>query len=215
MNFLFSKQRQVKALIIRYLEDLRQVQKSFSRAMDNCLDMVRVEDFWALAEETHRFESMADDVREEIKTMMYGKVLLPESRGDIMGLLEAMDQIPRLFEVVLRIIRTQKLAIPELIKDDVRELVSVSLSACDLMNEQMEDLFHRGHRIPELVDIIDRKESQCDLLERQIITALFDSDLDPFVKIQLKELVVTLGEISDQADRVSKRINIVNLKRRV
>ena len=168
-----------------------------------------------MADETHRFESKADDVREEIKTLMYSKVLLPESRGDIMGLLESIDHIPRFFEITLNIIRTQQLAIPDLIASDVREMIGVSMEACDLMIKQVEDLFQRGRRISELLDVIDEKESQCDVIERRIITTLFDSDIDPFLKLQLKELVIFFGEISDQADRVSKRINIISLKRRV
>jgi len=48
-----------------------------------------------------------------------------------------------------------------------------------------------------------------------MIVKLFDSELDPFLKMQLKELVIVLGEISDQADRVSKRVNILAMKRRV
>jgi len=215
MKFLFRKQRKVQTLIDRYLDHLRNVQQSFSQAISNCLDDDARDDFKILADETHRFESKADDVREEIKTLMYSKVLLPESRGDIMGLLESIDQIPRFFEIILNIIRTQKLAIPALIVSEVRELVSVSMETCDLMIKQVEDLFLRGHRIPELLDIIDEKESQCDVIERQIITNLFDSDIEPFIKIQLKELIVLMGEISDQADRVSKRINIISLKRRV
>ncbi len=215
MKFLFRKQRQVQILIERYLDHLRNVQQTFSQAINSCLDGVDRDDFKILADETHHFESKADDVREEIKTLMYSKVLLPESRGDIMGLLESIDHIPRFFEIILNIIRTQKLAIPDLIASDVRELVSVSMEACDLMIKQVEDLLQRGLRIPELLDVTDKKESQCDAIERQIIITLFDSDIDPFLKIQLKELVVFLGEISDQADRVSKRINIISLKRRV
>jgi len=146
---------------------------------------------------------------------MYSKVLLPESRGDIMGLLESIDHIPRFCEIILHIIRTQQLAIPDFIASDVREMVSVSMEACELMITQVEDLFQRGRRITELLEIIDEKESQCDVIERRIITAIFDSDIDPFLKLQLKELVLFLGEITDQIDRVSKRINIISLKRRV
>jgi len=215
MKFLFRKQRQVQILVERYLETLRLAQQTFFQAINSCLDGDCRDDFMVLADETHHFESKADDVREEIKTLMYSKVLLPESRGDIMGLLESIDQIPRFFEIILNIIRTQKLAIPDLITPDVRELVSVSMEACDLMIKQVEDLFQRGRRITELLDVIDEKESQCDAIERRIITATFDSGIDPFLKMQLKELVVFLGEISDQADRVSKRINIISLKRRV
>ena len=215
MKFLFRKQRQVQILIERYLETLRLVQQTFFQAINSCLDGDARDDFMVLADETHHFESKADDVREEIKTLMYSKVLLPESRGDIMGLLESIDQVPRFFEIILNIIRTQKLAIPDFIVSDVRELVGLSIETCDLMIKQVEDLLQRGRRIPELLDVIDEKESQCDVIERQIIITLFDSDIDPFLKIQLKELVVFLGEISDQADRVSKRINIISFKRRV
>jgi predicted phosphate transport protein (TIGR00153 family) len=168
-----------------------------------------------LVDKAHRYESKADDVREEIKMLMYSKVLLPESRGDIMGLLESIDSIPHTLEIILNMILTQKLAIPDLIADDVREMVSLSMGTCDLMIQQVEDLFQRGRRIPELLDVIDEKESQCDVIERQIITTLFDSDIDPFQKLQLKELVVLVGDITDQIDRVSKRINIISLKRRV
>lgn len=215
MKFLFRKQRQVQVLVERYLDHLRHVQQTFFQAINSCLDGDARDEFQILADETHRFESKADDVREEIKTLMYSKALLPESRGDIMGLLESIDHIPRFFEIILNVIRTQKLTIPDLIVSDVRELVRVSMEACDLMIKQVEDLLQRGRRIPELLGVIDEKESQCDTIERQIIITLFESDIDPFLKIQLKELVVFLGEISDQADRVSKRINIISLKRRI
>jgi predicted phosphate transport protein (TIGR00153 family) len=216
LRSFFRKQHPVQVLVLKYLEILRMTQEHFSLALETCLTDDNVcGDFGFLSDETHRFESHADDVREEIKVLMYGKVLLPESRGDIMGLLESIDHIPRLFEIILNIIRTQKLAIPDIIVSDVRELVRVSLETCDLMIMQVEDLMQRGRRITEFIDVIDKKESQCDVIERRIIVMLFDSDIDPFIKLQLKELVVFLGDISDQADRVSKRINIINLKRRV
>ena len=58
-------------------------------------------------------------------------------------------------------------------------------------------------------------KSYCDHSERRIITKVFDSDIDPFQKLQLKELIISMGEISDQADRVSKRVNISSLKKLV
>jgi uncharacterized protein Yka (UPF0111/DUF47 family) len=66
-----------------------------------------------------------------------------------------------------------------------------------------------------LVSTIDHKESHCDHIERRIVTKVFDSDIDPFKKLQLKEFIIYMGEISDQTHRVSKRINITSMKRRV
>jgi predicted phosphate transport protein (TIGR00153 family) len=213
---LFRKQNQVQVLMMKYLDALQMTQENFALALETCLTDDEVYgDFSSLSDEAHRFESQADDVREEIKTLMYDKILLPESRGDIMRLLDGMDHIPRYMEIVLNMIKTQRLVIPDFLVADIRDLVKASLEACELMSHQVEDLFKRKGRIKELVSIIDMKESQCDKIERRLIAAIFESDLDGFLKLQLKELVIYLGDISDHVDVLSKQINIMNLKRRV
>ena len=99
--------------------------------------------------------------------------------------------------------------------DYIRDLLEVSFESCELMIKQVKTLFKRARGIRSLVSTIDLNESRCDHIERGIITKIFDSDLDPFQKLQLKEMVVNMGEISDQTDRISKRINIISMKRRV
>jgi predicted phosphate transport protein (TIGR00153 family) len=200
-------------LIYGYLGNLQIVKDHFSRAINLCLENSRCEDFDFLTGQTHKFESKADDIREEIKSLMYGKALIPESRGDIMGLIEEIDRIPGIFQRLLYTINTQKLVIPEFIVPDVRELIRISLVSCDLMVEQVEVLFKRKGGIRILVATIDHNESHCDHIENSIITKIFDSELDPFQKLQLKDLVIGMGEISDQVDTVSKRINIISMKR--
>jgi len=214
-RFLFKKQQQVESLIYSYLDHLKTTRKRFSEAFETCLDSGMCDHFNFLIEQTHKFESKADDIREEIKTLMYEKALIPESRGDIMGLLESIDEIPRIFEHLLYLIKTQKLVLPELIIPETRDLVRLSLENCDLMFKQVELLFKRIEGIRALVAEIDLNESHCDHVERLIITKLFDSDIEPFLKLQLKELIEKIGDIADQADRVSKRVNIISMKRSV
>lgn len=214
-NPFFKKQRQIESLIYSYLEDLKLSQQHFSEAFNICLENGICGDFDFQTDLTHKFESKADDTREEIKTLMYGKALLPESRGDIMGLLEAMDEVPHLFESVLYMIKTQKLVIPQFLILDIKELLGVCLESCDLMLKQVETLFKRSEGIRAYVSKIDHIESHGDHIERRIITEIFDSEIDPFQKLQLKEMVVSIGEIPDQVDRISRRVNIISMKRRV
>jgi predicted phosphate transport protein (TIGR00153 family) len=215
LGIFFKKQRQVESLIYQYLDNLKISQEHFANAVNACLEKCTDGDFDFLTEQTHKFESKADDIREEIKTLMYSKALIPESRGDIMGLLEAIDAIPSLFQLILYMIKTQKLVIPDFIATDIKELIEVSLSSCDLLVKEVEELFKKGKAIRELVAKIDLSESHCDHIERRIITKIFDSDIDPFQKLQLNSVVVRMGDISDHADRVSKRVNIISMKRRV
>jgi len=214
-RFLFKKQRQIELLIYSYLDHLRITQRRFSEALKLSLDHNLSGTFVFLTEQTHKFESKADDIREEITNLMYGKALLPESREDIMTLLEEIDAIPRVFEQVLYMIRTQKMLIPDFVIPDIKKLISVSLGSFELTLRQTESLFKRGKGIRALVATIDQNESKCDHIQRRIITSVFDSDLDPFQKLQLKDMISCMGEISDQADRVSKRVNIITMKRRV
>ena len=214
-QFLFKKEQQLEQLIYQYLDNLKMAQENFQKAANVHLEKGLGEDFDFLIEQTHKVESKADDIRNEIETMMYAKVLIPESRGDILGLLEAVDQIPGLFERILYMIQTQRLKTPDFLVLDIKELIRVSLECCDLVIKQVEALFRKSEDIKPLVLTVDSNESHCDHIERRIITKIFDSDLDPFQKLQLKELVIQIGEISDQADRVSRRLYIISIKRRV
>ncbi|MCG8687832.1 MAG: DUF47 family protein [Desulfobacterales bacterium] len=214
-KFLFKKEDRLENLIYDYLKALEQAEEYFLKAFDTCLDSIHCEAFDFLISQVHKAESKADDIREEIKSIMYGKALIPDSRGDVMGLLEALDRIPHLFERVLFMIQTQKMQIPGFLIPDLKDLVRISLESCDLVGDQVEALFKKKKGIRDLLKTIDVNESHCDHIERRIITKLFESDIEPFDKLQLKELVVQIGNISDEADRVSKRINIISMKRRV
>jgi predicted phosphate transport protein (TIGR00153 family) len=215
LNFVFKKEQQLKSLIYNYLENLSMIQNHFSKAMSMCLKSGVSDDFCFLMDQTHKFESRADDLRDEINELMYSRALIPESREDIMALLERVDEIPRYFEQILNMIRTQKITFPEFLIRDIQELIRVSMESCDLMAKQIEVMIKKKAGVRTLMSTIDQNESHCDHIERRIIVKLFESDLEPFMKLQLKEMVIVLGEISDQADRVSKRVNIMTMKRRV
>ena len=215
LDFIFKKEKQLQSLIYGYLENLETVLIHFSKALEMFLEKGVSDDFDFLVERTHKSESKADDFRDEINLLMYSKALIPESREDVMRLLETIDEIPRNLELVLYMIQTEKLVVPDFILMDIKELVQFSIESCTLMVKQIDLMLKKQEGIRALLSTIDHNESHCDHIERRIIRRIFDSDLDPFQKLQLKEMIVYLGEISDQADRVSKRVNIMAMKRRV
>jgi len=214
-DFLFKKEHRVETLIFEYMDTLKLIQESFLDAINACLEDNECEDFEFLITQTHKHESKADDIRDEINNLMYSKALIPDSRGDIMQLIESIDMIPHFFERILFIMQTQKVSIPDFLVLDVKDLIRISLESCDLLSKQMALHLKQKLGIRSLLSTIDTNESHCDYIERRIISKIFDSDMVPFVKLQLKELIITMWGISDQADRVSKRINIISMKRRV
>jgi len=76
-------------------------------------------------------------------------------------------------------------------------------------------LFREPELLQKLSNDIDINESSCDQLERRLITQLFNSELDTYQKILIKELILEMGDITDRTNRVSRQINIISIKRRV
>lgn len=217
LHLVFKKEHQVERLIFEYLKQIESCQDNFVKALNACLlNGAFCDNFEFYIKQTHKYESRADDIHLEINNLMYGNALIPESRGDLLGLLEAIDSIPDLFEKILYTIEMQRLTVPESIISEIEELVRISLECCDLMARQAVALFKKTEGIRELMQTIDVNESHCDHIERKIVTQVFDApDIEPVEKLQIKELIQLIGDISDRADHVSRRINILSLKRRV
>jgi len=121
LEVFFKKERQLESLIYNlesliynYLENMGKIQKHFAKAMNICLKEGVSDDFCFLMDQTHKFESRADDLRDETNELMYSRALIPESREDIMALLERVDEIPRSFEKILNMIRTPKTLFPRI-----------------------------------------------------------------------------------------------------
>jgi predicted phosphate transport protein (TIGR00153 family) len=216
LKSLFKKENKIESLIYEYLENLSLSEESFLNALNACfLSGTTCEDFDFFIGQTHKYESKADDIREEINNIMYGKVLIPDARGDIMELLSCIDVIPRLYEHILYMIHDQRIELPDFLLADVKDLIRISVECCDLLIQQTTALFKKKEGIRSFLNKIDINESHCDHSERRIIGKIFESDLNPFDKLQVKELIKLMGDISDQADNCSRLVNIISMKRRV
>jgi predicted phosphate transport protein (TIGR00153 family) len=216
-QFLFKKEHVVENLIYKYLETFEKTRENFNQAFYLCVEKGNCKDFDFLAEQTNKYESMADDIIDDINNQMYGKVLIPDSREDVMNLLLGLDKIPHIFEKSLFMIKYQNLEIPAFIFPDIRHLVDISVESCEILVTQVTHFLKKEKGIRDCMNRIDVAESHCDHIEKKLIADIFDpdSEIDPYLRLQFKELVVRIGDISDQADRVAKLVNVLSLKRRV
>jgi predicted phosphate transport protein (TIGR00153 family) len=163
----------------------------------------------------HTAEGEADDIRREIEVSMYTRSLFPESRGDILGLLEAMDRVPNHAESTVRMVLNQHMDIPGEYCDDLSELAGATVKCVRAMVEGVEQLFSNFVAATATVGKIDQLESEADRLEEALIDSIFGGKSKDLTKMQLKDLVEHLGGISDRAEGVADRIRIIVAKRGV
>ena len=171
--------------------------------------------FAASVAETHRIESEADDLRREIEMILYGKALLPESRGDLLGLLEAFDRLPNIAETIGFVLLHQRMEVPEALAERFHALVATNLRAYHAARKAVDSLMSNPKATLLSTKEVDMIESESDRIERGLVMQVFAMDTDNGTRLLLKELILLVGEISDRAEKVADRIGIIAIKRQI
>ncbi len=213
MALFFSKTNKLLEMLEEYLEKVAECMEQARKTLFLYMEKGCCDEFDELVTKTHMAESCSDDLRREIEISLYEKALIPESRGDILGLLEAVDRIPNKAEFVAFQIQTEALRIPDEFKSGLRKLININ---CDIFKDvklAIRAVFKNIKEVRHITNEIDKKESGSDSMERDLIKELFSSDIDIGEKILLKELIIEIGSISDRAEDAADRLNIMAVKR--
>ena len=213
--FFVNRQKKIESGFDDYCQSVSKCMCEFQGALNQCIEA----DDGAAGREAflkvHNSESIADDIRREIEVLMYSKSLFPESRGDVLGLLETMDKVPNQAESVIRMIWNQHIAIPSDHSTDIMRLSDVCCKCVDSMLEAAGLLFKDYKNVSSAIASIDELESEADRIEGEIIEKIFSVEHDSIDKILLRDLVEKISGISDRAENVGDRIRIIAAKRSI
>ncbi|NIA06154.1 MAG: DUF47 family protein [Actinobacteria bacterium] len=211
---LWKKQKEIEQAVQDYLAETENCLSAFIEALDVYFAEGRSSNFEQRIEKTHGHESKADDKRREIEYAMYNRALIPESRGDILGMLEAIDLVPNKCESVLYQIWYQNMSIPQEYADKLKNLAQVNRESFTLLCKAIRYLFTDIEQAVPTIDMVGEKESESDRMERMLIKDIFSSPGDKADKILLKEVILEIGAISDRSENAADRVRIVTVKRK-
>jgi predicted phosphate transport protein (TIGR00153 family) len=172
--------------------------------------------FETLVKEIHAHENDADNLRREIGVDLFAKSMLPDSREDLMLLLERVDLMPNQAEDVLRQIQLQNLRLPTFMHEPLLEMTAIAKQAFELVREGIQDVLAQKGKITEITRRIDDAEEISDQIEQQLVAKIFRSaDLPPAERILARDIVNTAGLICDYAQDVGIFLTIFTVKRQV
>ena len=215
MSLFFKQERKVIDQIQQYFELVDEAMEVFEATVSCYLENGLCDEFTTGDRKLHSLESKADDLLRDVEKRLYRQALLPESRGDLLGLLEHFDKLPNLAETITFIFETQRVQVPDEHKPRLLELLAVNIEAYHLVRKAVSKLFDDPDNVGEAVAPVDAKESESDTLERDIIVDTFNSGIPDIQKILLREVVQRIGDLSDSAENVAGRLEIISLKRRI
>ncbi|MFQ5684170.1 MAG: DUF47 family protein, partial [Candidatus Binatia bacterium] len=115
---LFGVQRQIQVELDKYLDDLNTIALDMRGAMGAYLNR-EMSEFLHLSQQIDNREHRLDKLRRDIEAEIYGRRLLPDTRGDILGLLENIDKIPNRIQAITREIKLEKVQVPETLEQSL------------------------------------------------------------------------------------------------
>lgn len=210
----FKKQQAVLDKIKAYLDEVDLCGSRFRECMVSLLGNLHDPDNEGRVDMVHRAESRADDIRREIEFELYDRALIPESRGDVLGLLETLDAIPGKFQSLCQQVLFQQIEVPEAFRERILKLIDVNLRSYKLVREAVLCMFY-GTDIRKLSAEIDSAESESDRIGSSLIRDIFAYPCDKSDKILLKEVVAQAGNVSDHAESVKDRLTLAIVKRKI
>jgi predicted phosphate transport protein (TIGR00153 family) len=210
----WKKEKSIIDKIKAYLNQVDVCRDRFRLCIDKLVLKPENGENQAIVEEVHRSESSADDLRRDIELQLYERALIPESRGDVLGLIETLDFIPGMFQSLCYQFLLEKIELPEQFRERYLHLVDINIKAYNLAREAMLGLFYNKD-VKAQTDLVDAVESDSDHVERNLIRDIFSSKLDKADKILLKEIIINTGDISDQAETVKDRLILAIVKRKI
>lgn len=205
--------RKIEMDLDEYLSNLNTIVLDMRQALGAYLDG-NLNSFSRSFSQINELEHRLDTLRRDIETTMYEQRLLPDTRGDILGLLEQLDRIPNRIQSTTREINLQKIQIPAQLHLSLIELADRGVQIVQVLIGVVRSFLARPHDVKEGVKELSDHEHKGDLIEEQAVSLTFEhSGLDLAHKIQLQRLIERMGSICDMAEDVGDRLMVSSLKR--
>ena len=173
-----------------------------------------IESFEKKIEDIIEAEHDGDALRRNLEETLYLQTLIPESRGDVLELLENMDALLDRFKGALWKFNIER---PQLIKefdDDFRELTSIVVEAVEAIVRSARAFFKNVSLVADHLHKVPYWESQSDKIASKLQQTIFRREnLSLSEKLQLRDFVRHIDKIADRAEDVSDKLRIYVIKR--
>jgi len=216
MSIFFSRVTLLEGEIEAMLDEISKAGMIFLSAIKDYLDD-DFDKFLVRLKNVMDIESDVDNKRREIRYKLYTKMLIPESRGDVLSLLENIDNVIDRMQDTLIQFEIETPEIPDSLKKDFIALADVSNEAVNNTVKASRSFFKEIHLVNDYVNKTYFYEHEADILESAIKRKVFSSDEygDLAHKMHIRDFAVHIANISDEAEDVCERLSVAAIKRSV
>ena len=212
MSFYKNDQKELINSINLFLDNILEVNSLFENLMKEFFlkNYKKVED---LTVKISDLESACDKLRRTTERKIYQETLIPEQRGDVLGMLENLDKIPGQLQGNAHRINTEKPDIHKELHDDFNNLVQNNSTCVKLLISGSKQFFVDPKKTIEDCLLVSKHESTGDKISTKLKNAIFNNNnLDLSQKMHLRYFVEIVDEVANLAEDVADRLIISSVK---
>ncbi|MFQ5485199.1 MAG: DUF47 domain-containing protein [Desulfobacterales bacterium] len=159
-------------------------------------------------------EHKGDDLRRSIEERLYVQTLIPESRGDVLDLLENMDVLLDRFKGTLYTFDIEQPKIFAEIHSDFNDLINCVVESVEAMVRSCRSFIKEISTVADHMHKVSYWETESDKISTRLQRTIFRrEDLHLSEKIQLRDFVRRVDKIADRAEDASDKLSIFAVKR--
>jgi predicted phosphate transport protein (TIGR00153 family) len=215
MSVLFRKTKDLEREIDEFLDLIVQGGLVFRQGLKLYLS-ARQEEFEQRRERLEDLEHRADILRRSITGRLYGEMLIPQSRGDVLGLLESSDKVLNRVKETLVEFSVQLPEIPADTQELFTDLSASAISAVEEMVMGVRAYFRNPSGVHDHINKACFYEKESDGIAEKIKRIVFRSEeLHLSARLHLRLFAKHIDDIADAAEDVCDRLAIAAIKRDV
>jgi uncharacterized protein len=212
MDILLRKTHNLERQIDDYLDLVIRGALLFKEGL-KCYCSGDIEHFSAHLRDLDSIESSADALRRAIESRLYAETLIPDSRGDVLGLLESIDRVLNRTAETLTQFDVEMPELIEELKPLYLELTEASMAAVESMVSAGRAYFRDPERVRDYINKTMFYEHEADIRGDQIKRKAFRMNVDLSQKVHMRYFAYHIETISDEAEDVCDRLAIATIKR--
>ncbi len=162
-----------------------------------------------------RLEARADKLSKEVESHLYSHSLIPEHRGDVLGLLENTDNMIDTAKTSLYQFSVEQPDIPAEFDGEFQRLAEASYKAVEAVVVSARAFFRNVDSVKDNLYKVHHYEKEADNISDSLKRSIFAGELPLAHKIHLRYFAMNVEKLSDRAEEVADRLAIYAIKRNI
>ncbi len=213
MAQLFTQHKQIEGEIDEFLDMIVEGGLLFKKGVKFYLEG-RNEEFEQRLAELRTLEKNADVLRRNVETKLYLRTLIPEARGDVLGLLEHSDAVlNKLTDTLLEF----SVEIPETLEDLNElhiDLATNAIDASESMVKAIRAYFRDLSAVRDNIKQVQFAREETNRIAEKYKRHVFQrSNMRLSHRVHLRYFAFHIEQIADEAEDVCDRLAIAAIKR--